>query len=202
MNRPLRTALLAVLAVALVAAGALGGYLAKGEQGKNGNGPAKFSDLSGGTTCWAPEPVVDRVVPASRSADRWKRLTRAADSYDAQCGVTVDGKQVLRVSVEQHNSVKKPDRVGTGPGHGRTRSIPGFDRSWSSEDTASIVVPCTKNTGDDNATNLYVKAQAWREDYGKLRGDMVRIAEEAVTAHRTAACRAAAPGGDGAASEG
>ncbi|WP_405804654.1 hypothetical protein [Streptomyces sp. NBC_01187] len=197
MNRPLRIALLAVLAVVLVAAGALGGFLAKGEDSK---GPKKFSEISGGTTCWASESVVNRVVPASHYADRWKRLTRAEAGYNAQCGITVDGKQVLRVSVEQHNSVHKPDRVGTGPGHGKTKSITGFEQSWSSQDTASVVVPCTKNTGDDNATNLYVKAQAWRKNYGKLREDMVRIVKQAAKGHRTVAC--AAPKEDGAASDG
>lgn len=188
MNRPLRITLLAVLAVALVAAGALGGALSQREDRED---PEKFSEITGGTTCWASEVVVDRVVPASHHTDRWKRLTREELRYNTQCGVTVDGKQVLRVSVEQHNSAHKLDRVGTGPGHGRTRSIPGYKQSWSSQDAAAVVVPCTKDTGDDNATNLYVKAQAWRKEYGKLRQDMVRIVEQAVKAHRAAACNGA-----------
>ncbi|WP_432069449.1 hypothetical protein [Streptomyces sp. AA1529] len=188
MNRPLRITLLSVLAAALVAAGALGGALFQREDPDDAK---KFSDISGDTTCWAAGSVVDRVVPASHYADRWKRLTREELGYNAQCGVTVDGKQVLRVSVEQHNSVHKPDRVGTGPGHGSTESVPGFERSWSSRDAAAVVVPCTKNTGDDDATNLYVKAQAWRKDYGTLRQDVVRIVEQAVKAHRTTACHSA-----------
>ncbi|MFE9330764.1 hypothetical protein [Streptomyces sp. NPDC006925] len=188
MNRPLRITLLTVLAVALVAVGALGGALSQRE---DRNDAEKFSDISGDTTCWAAGSVVDRVVPASHYTDRWKRLTREDLGYNAQCGITVDGKQVLRVSVEQHNSVHKPDRVGTGPDHGKTKRIPGFEQSWSSRDAAAAVVPCTKNTGDDNATNLYVKAQAWRKDYGKLRQDMVRIVEQAVKAHRTTACNSA-----------
>jgi hypothetical protein len=113
----------------------------------------------------------------------------------------VDGKEVLRVSVEQRNSVHKPRRAGTGPGHGKTRSIPGFEQSWSSQDAAGLSVPCTKDTGDDNATNLYVKAQAWRKNYGKLREDMVRIVKDAAKGHRTAACNAAMVE-DGAASDG
>ncbi|NSC22833.1 hypothetical protein FM076_17315 [Streptomyces albus subsp. chlorinus] len=185
MNRPLRIALLAVLAVVLIAVGAVGGALSKGEDGK---APKKFSDLSGDTTCWAPGSVLDRVVPASHYADRWKRLTRAEFGYNAQCGITVDGKQVLRVSVEQRNAAHKLDRVGTGPGHGETKRVPGFAQGWSSQDAVGVVVPCTKDTGDDDATNLYVKAQAWRKTYGTLRADMVRIAQEAVKAHRTAAC--------------
>ncbi|MDF4251831.1 MULTISPECIES: hypothetical protein [unclassified Streptomyces] len=193
MNRPLRITLLSVLAVALVAAGALAGALSQHE---DRNSAKKFSDVSGDTTCWAAESVVDRVVPVSHYADRWKRLTREELGYNAQCGITVDGEQVLRVSVEQHNSVHKPDRVGAGPGHGKTESVPGFERSWSSRDAAAVVVPCTKDTGDDNATNLYVKAQAWRKNYGKLRQDMVRIVEQAVKAHRTTACNSAPAEGD------
>ncbi|MDI6409716.1 hypothetical protein [Streptomyces albus] len=189
MNRPLRIALLAVLAVALVAAGALGGALYK--DGDHKDDAKAFSDISGSTTCWAPEPVLDRIVPASHYVDRWKRLTRQDLGYNTQCGITADGKQVLRVSVQQRNSVHKPDRLGTGPGHGRTRSVPGFKQGWSSQDAASVVVPCTKDTGDGDATNLYVKAQAWRKNYGKLREDMVRIVQQAVKAHRTAACETA-----------
>ncbi|MFG3260079.1 hypothetical protein [Streptomyces sp. NPDC048172] len=191
MNRPLRITLLTVLAVALLAAGALGGYLARGEDPAAPKKPSEVFKASGEPTCWTSGSVLDRVVPAARYADRWKRSTRGKLSHNFQCGVTVDDKQVLRVSVVQRDSVHKPDRVGTGPGHGKTRSVPGYEQSWSSQDAVSLTVPCTKAKGDDGATNLYVKAQAWRENYGGLREDMVRIAKQALKAHHTTTCKVA-----------
>ncbi|MDJ1134030.1 hypothetical protein [Streptomyces iconiensis] len=185
MNRPLRITLFTVLAVALVAAGAVGGALYAHEDPKE---PKKFSERTKGSTCWAAGSVLDRLVPASPSAESSMYATREELQYDSSCLITADGKQILRVSVKQQNSVQKLDRFGTGAGHGKTKSIPGFEQGWSSRDVASVAVPCTKNTGDDNATNLYVKAQAWGKNYPQSREDMVRIVKQAVKKHRHMVC--------------
>ncbi|MBQ0863053.1 hypothetical protein [Streptomyces sp. RK75] len=185
-NRSLRIALLAVLAVALVAAGAVGGALYERKDRKD---PKKFSEVSG-STCAVSASVLDRVVPESHYASVRTTLTREKRWYASKCAVTVDGKDALRISVEQRNAVHKPRRAGTGPGHGRTRGIPGYQHSWSSKDAAGLSVPCTKDTGDGDATKLYIKVQAWREHYAKMREDMVRIAKKTAKANRYLACEA------------
>ncbi|WP_432589181.1 hypothetical protein ABVG11_30595 [Streptomyces sp. HD1123-B1] len=197
MNRPLRMTLLTVLAVALAAAGALGGVLFGREDGKD---PKKFSEVLG-DTCptvlrGVPSSLLDQVVPASRHAGGEQRMTYRKLEVNSHCRVTVDGKEALRVDIAQHNSVHDPGRVGTGPGHGRTMSVPGYEKSWSSQDVVSLTVPCTKDTGNDNATNVYVKVQAWRGQYGGLRGDLVRIAKEAARTGRALACSATPPVAD------
>lgn len=186
MNRPLRITLLTVLAVALVTAGAVGGALYTQEDPKK---QKKFSEMSkGSTVCSASEPVLDRIVPDAPYADSRNWETRTEElKYNAKCRIAAGGKEVMRVTVEQENSVHKPRR-GTGSGQGKTKSIPGYKHGWSSPDAAGLSVPCTKNTGDDNATNLYVKAQAWRKNYPELRADMVRIAKQAAKNYRTTAC--------------
>ncbi|MEU0840273.1 hypothetical protein ABZ370_12505 [Streptomyces sp. NPDC005962] len=194
MNRPLRITLLTVLAVALVAAGAVGGFLFGGGDSK---APKKFSEVLTDTCPTAlrrvPSSLLDRVVPASHNAGGEQRTTYAKLAVNAHCGITVDGKEVLRVDIEQHNSAHKPRRAGTGPGHGKTKGIPGYEQSWSSQDAAGLSVPCTKNTGDGDATSVYVKAQAWREQYGGLREDLVRMAEQAAETGRDLACAAGSP---------
>ncbi|QKV96231.1 hypothetical protein HUT19_34655 [Streptomyces sp. NA02950] len=194
MNRPLRITLLAVLAVALVAAGALGGVLVGREEGKD---PKKFSEVLG-DTCptvlrGVPSSLLDRVVPVSRNAGGEQRMTYRKLSVNSHCTITVDGKEVLDVDVEQLNSVNEPRRAGTGPGHGKTKSIPGYDKSWSSQDAAGLNVACTKNTGNDNATNVYVRAQVWREPYGGLREDLVRMVKQAAKTGHALACSAVPP---------
>ncbi|GAA2082842.1 hypothetical protein GCM10009801_42890 [Streptomyces albiaxialis] len=194
MNRPLRIILLTVLAVALLAAGTVGGIL---YTHKDGGGTKRFSALVSDDTCPSvlkavPASLLDRVVPASRHAVLQQWVYREKHRLTTKCAVTADGKQVLKVSVEQRNHVHEPRRAGTGPGHGKTKSIPGFRHSWSSQDAAGLSVPCTKDSGkgSDDATNLYVSAQAWREPYGKLREDMVRIVERAARTNKGPACEA------------
>lgn len=189
MNRPLRSTLLAVLAVALVAVGAVGGALFKGEKTKP---PKKFSEVTGeNTPCAMSKSVLDRVVPAAHYADRSQGSIREKLRRSYRCRIVVDDKQVLELTIEQLDSVHKPRKAGTGPGHGKTKSIPGYEQSWSSDDTAGLSVPCTKNTGNDNATSLYVRAQATREPYEGLRADMVRIAKRAAKTYRTPTCKIA-----------
>jgi len=197
MNRPLRITLLTVLAVVLVAAGAVGGVLfGRGDS----HDAKKFSEVSG-DTCptvlrQVPSSLLDRVVPASRTAGGAQRMTYAKLAVNSHCRITVDGKEVLRVDVEQLNSAHKPRRAGTGPGHGKTTSIPGYEQSWSSQDAAGLTVPCTKDTGDGDATSVYVTAQAWREQYGDLREDLVRMAKQAAITGRALACSATPPVSD------
>ncbi|MBO8197602.1 hypothetical protein ACFW4X_10115 [Streptomyces smyrnaeus] len=190
-TRRIRYALLTVLAVALVAAGAVAGALTQHEDPK---APKKFSEVSG-DTCHTvllglSDSVLDRVVPTSHYVSGWQKVTRKKDQYSSLCGIDADGKRALRVSVQQQN-VAAPLRDADRTGREKAEKVPGFEESWSTRDGAAAAVPCTKKKDKDENTELQVVVESFAEKGEDVRKDLVRILKASVKTNHSLACYSA-----------
>ncbi|MGP3979197.1 hypothetical protein ACTWQF_35355 [Streptomyces sp. 8N114] len=186
-TRWVRYILLFVLAVALVAAGAVGGALMQRKE------PKKFTEVSG-DTCHTvltglSNSVLDRVIPKSHYVGGWQKVSRKKGEYSALCGINADGKRALTVSLGQLNATRSLD--GPKPWQGKGKKIPGFKKSWATRSAAAAALPCTKAKDEDENTSLHVKVESFTKKGDDTRKDLIRILKAAAGDGHSLACFAA-----------
>ncbi|WP_369206333.1 hypothetical protein [Streptomyces sp. PU-14G] len=188
--RWLRYTLLAVLAVALVAAGAFAGALTQRKE------PKKFTEVSG-NTCQTvllglPSSVLDRLVPESHYVGGWQKVSRKKGEYGATCAITADGKRALTVSVKQMDSSRSLDRPDAS--RGKAKKLSGFPEGWSVRGGVAAALPCTRAEGDDQDENtkLHVKVESSSQENDiETRKDLVRVLKVAAEEGNAVGCFAA-----------
>ncbi|MFE0760795.1 hypothetical protein [Streptomyces smyrnaeus] len=183
-TRWIRYTLLLVLAVALVAAGAVGGALTQRKE------PKKFTEVSGDTChtvlSGVSLSVLDRLVPKSHYVGGWQKVSRKKGEYSAVCGIKADDERALRVTVEQVNASRSLD--GPKPWQGKGKKIPGFPKSWAARGAVAATQPCTTAKDEDENTSLHVKVESFTKKGDDTRKDLVRILTTASEDAHAVAC--------------